>query len=127
MIKRDSRSPTGEGARPEGEGTGFTLWELLVTLSLMGFLLTMLTLHYTTSVQAAKARIQGANIRKIEGAVQVYRLDMGSFPLKLEDLITPPSGSNGWQGPYLKQWPVNPWEPEKAYRLGPYGQVLTSP
>lgn len=106
---------------------GFTLWELLIILSLMGFLLSVLIPHFSTSIQPVQERIQQANIRKIEGAIQLYKLDVGSLPTKLEDLIKLPAGVTGWQGPYLKAWPVNPWDPEKVYKFDRYGQVIMSP
>ena len=57
-----------------------------------------------------------AQLKVIETAVELYRLDAGSYPRRLEELLTPPKeakDAKGWSGPYLKSpdgsVPVDPW------------------
>lgn len=106
--------------------SGFTLWELLLVLFLMGILLTLVTPHFGSAAQEVRVRINQANIRKIEGAVQLYRIDIGTYPVSLTDLVYAPNGVSGWRGPYLKEIPVNPFNPSEDYQINSLGQVKQS-
>ncbi len=57
-----------------------------------------------------------AQVKVIETAVELYCLDTGSYPRRLEELLTPPKeakDAKAWSGPYLKSpdgsVPVDPW------------------
>jgi prepilin-type N-terminal cleavage/methylation domain len=102
---------------------GFTLWELLLVLFLMGVLLTLVTPHFSSAAQQVRDRVDQANVRKIEGAVQLYRIDIGTYPVSLSDLIHSPHGVSGWRGPYLKEIPVNPFNSAEGYQIDSLGQV----
>lgn len=64
-----------------------------------------------------------ANIQKIEGAAQLYRIDVGTFPTNVSDLVNLPIGVSGWRGPYLKEIPASPMNPEHGYQLDVLGEV----
>ena len=53
-------------------------------------------------------KFAAAQMSAFETALDTYRLDLGKYPGKLEDLR---SGSEPrWDGPYLpKEVPVDPW------------------
>lgn len=102
---------------------GFTLWELLLVLFLMGVLLTTLTPHFGSAPTWVRQRVDLANRQKIDGAVQLYRIDVGNYPLSVPDLIQAPNGVSGWCGPYLDEMPKNPFDAARNYEIGPMGQV----
>lgn len=102
---------------------GFTLLELLIVLFLMGVLLTLVTPHFGSAPQQVRRRVNQANIRKIEGAVQLYRIDIGIYPVSLSDLVHCPKEISGWRGPYLKEIPVNPFNSSEDYQINSLGQV----
>lgn len=102
---------------------GFTLWEVLVVLSLSGFLLFLLLPHYASPVLPIKKRIDQGNIVQIEGAAQAYRVDMGGYPLSLSDLLEAPEGTDRWHGPYLRELPLNPWNPVWGYQIDALGRA----
>ena len=64
-----------------------------------------------------------AQVKVIETAMKLYRLDTGRYPSRLEDLLTPPEGAEdakGWSGPY-------PEEPRRDRPSGPVGKSVSDP
>ena len=105
---------------------GFTLLEILLVLLLLGILVQGVMPHFAFSGSKVRQNIHEANIKRIEGAAQLYRLDVGSYPADVDALVEPPPGIRGWRGPYLKQWPTNPFDPTEPYVLNSIGQVRQS-
>jgi len=93
---------------------GLTLIELLVVLVILGLLAGLVAprvIHYLSTSKTETARLQ---IKHFEAALDLYRLDVGSYPNTqqgLEALIKDPSGVSNWHGPYLKSpdVPKDPW------------------
>lgn len=102
---------------------GFTLYEVLIVLFLMGLLLHLAVPGFSSSRKSILQSTDEANIKKIEGAAQLYRLDVGAFPSIVADLVEPPAGLSSWNGPYLEELPVNPLQPTRSYELNSIGQV----
>ncbi|HZK83865.1 MAG TPA: type II secretion system protein GspG [Desulfosporosinus sp.] len=109
--------------KEEDPQTGFTLWEILVVIFLMGIILTLATPHFGTASNQVLIRVDLANIERIEGAAQLYRIDVGTYPLSVSDLIHSPIGASGWRGPYLDEIPINPINATEDYQLDALGQV----
>ncbi len=103
--------------------SGFTLWELLIVLFLMGILLSLFTTHYGSAVKQVRIRMDQANIQRIEGAAQLYRIDVGAYPSSVTDLVQSPMGVSGWCGPYLNEIPINPLNSEQSYQINSSGRV----
>jgi len=103
--------------------SGFTLWELLLVLFLMGVILSIATPHFGSATNQVWNRIDLANKEKIEGAAQLYRIDVGKSPLSVSDLLYTPTGSSGWRGPYLDEIPINPYDATLIYQIDALGQV----
>lgn len=99
---------------------GFTLLELLVVVVIIGLLAGLVAPRYFDQVGKSNTRIAKAQIDALEKALDQYRLDMGSYPTSdqgLQVLVVKPSGSERWQGPYLKKAvPADPWNRPYAYR-----------
>lgn len=102
---------------------GFTLWELLIVLFLVGLLLGGVVPHYEGSREKTSEKINLTNIKLIEGAAQLYRLDTGVLPTTVDDLLLNPTGNRHWRGPYLDQWPKNPYSQNKTYEIDSLGKV----
>ena len=105
------------------EHSGFILWELLVVLFLMGVILTLFTPHFGSASKHVRMQINRANIQRIEGAAQLYRIDVGTYPLSITDLINSPIDLSHWQGPYLDEIPINPIDSEQSYVIDSSGRV----
>jgi general secretion pathway protein G len=78
---------------------------------------------YLGGARSDSARIQ---IENLSAGVDLYRLEVGTYPPDLEALVNQPSGVDNWNGPYLKKRavPKDPWGNDYLYRLpgehGPY-------
>lgn len=89
---------------------GFTLIELMVVVVILGILAgaAIMTLGGGQSDKAKRARA-ASDISTFMSALEFYKLDVGSYPASLDDLVTKPaSGADGWEGPYMKNIPKDP-------------------
>jgi general secretion pathway protein G len=102
---------------------GFTLWELLLVLFLMGVILALATPHFGSATNQVYMRVDQANRERIKGAAQLYRIDIGTYPLSVSDLVHSPMGVSGWRGPYLNEIPINPFNATQVYQIDVLGQV----
>jgi len=96
----------------------FTLIELMLVVIIIGILSAMVVPRLAgrseqARVQAAKTDINSS----LPLSLDLYEMDMGSFPESLEDLRTRPSSSENWRGPYLKRKPVDPWSRPYLYKF----------
>jgi general secretion pathway protein G len=65
-------------------------------------------------IQAAKADIDGG----LSLALDLFEVDNGNYPDKLEDLINKASSAPNWRGPYIKKgMPKDPWGNAYTYRF----------
>ncbi|MCH9698634.1 MAG: type II secretion system major pseudopilin GspG [Gammaproteobacteria bacterium] len=100
--------------------TGFTLIELLVVLAIIGLLAGLVGPQVMKHLGGAKSKTAKVQIGDIGQALDMYRLDIGSYPTTdqgLTALVNNP-GSGSWNGPYLskKNVPKDPWNNEYHYR-----------
>jgi len=89
----------------------------------MGVILTLATPNFGSAKNQVWIRVDSANRAKIEGAVQLYRIDVGAYPLGVTDLVHAPNGVSRWCGPYLDEIPINPFDAAQDYQIGALGQV----
>lgn len=98
---------------------GFTLLELLVVIAILSLIAAFVgprVFKVLTGAEADSARIQ---IENLSGVIDLYRLEVGSYPPNLEALIEQPPGEDKWNGPYLKKSviPKDPWDNDYTYRF----------
>lgn len=94
---------------------GFTLLELLVTITIIAILAGVVSPLIFRNVGDAKVSAAKAQIEALGLALDTYYLHRGSYPTTAEGLAalvarpaTPGAGS--WRGPYLKKAvPTDPW------------------
>lgn len=107
---------------------GFTLMELLVVLAILGLLMALVGPNVLRQLGGAKTKTAGIQIKDLEQALEMYKLDVGRFPSSQEGLaalVTKPGSASGWNGPYLKSdVPLDPWNREYHYKYpGEKGEV----
>jgi general secretion pathway protein G len=123
MVVKIIVSKSKRGVKEGNRQSGFTLWELLLVLFLMGVILSLATPHFGSAKNQISIRIDLANKEKIEGAAQLYRIDVGTYPLSISDFVHSPVGVSGWRGPYLDEIPINPFDATQVYQIDALGQV----
>jgi general secretion pathway protein G len=115
--------------RPRRGEAGFTLLEMLVVLSIMGLLAAIIApqvLKYLGTSRSQTAKVQ---IQNVVAALELYRLDVGSYPTQQQGLaavVTAPPNTPGWNGPYLQKQAAlsDPWGHPYLYRVpGKHGEV----
>ncbi len=98
---------------------GFTLIELMLVVIILGILVAMVVPRIVGRGEQARRQAAEADIRSnIALALDLYELDNGAYPDKLEDLLKDPGEGKAanWNGPYLKRKSVDPWGREYNYR-----------
>lgn len=92
---------------------GFTLIELLVVLAILGLLAGLVGPRVLSQLGGAKSQTAAVQIRDLEQALELYKLDVGRFPSTqdgLGALVAKPASASGWNGPYLRKGlPADPW------------------
>ena len=116
------------GLRECRDERGFTLIELLVVLAILGLLVGLVApqvVKYLGRARTDAARIQ---IQNLGGALDLFKLDMRRYPTQqegLQALVVMPTGTAGWNGPYLQQKtvPLDPWNRAYVYKIpGEHGE-----
>jgi general secretion pathway protein G len=98
---------------------GFTLIELMLVVAILGILVAMVVPRLAGRGKQARKQAAEADIKSnIALALDLYELDNGSYPEKLEDLLRDPGESKApnWNGPYLQRKPIDPWGREYNYK-----------
>jgi general secretion pathway protein G len=126
MVALSAMLPGLPNARKAGSQSppcesGFTLIELLVVLTILGLLITFVAPAMIRQLGSAKHKIADQSIQRLAGILDLYRLDVGSYPTTeqgLPALTAQPTGVAGWNGPYLKDQNgiYDPWGKALAYR-----------
>jgi len=94
---------------------GFTLVEVMVTLVIIGLLTTFVVINVLPAQDKALVQKAKGDIRILEQAMEMYRLDMFDYPEQdagLEALKELPSGADEARyrkGGYIKLLPNDPW------------------
>ena len=102
-------------------GRGFTLIELLVVLVILGLLASLVGPRVMKHLGETKTKTALLQIEELSAALDLYRLEIGSYPTAeqgLVALVEEPAGAGQWNGPYLRKSVVrrDPWGNEYHYR-----------
>ena len=108
---------------------GFTLVELLVVLAILTLFAGLVGPQLMRQLGGAKSKTALIQIRDLEQALEMYKIDVGRYPNNaqgLAALVRNPGGAAGWNGPYLKkaEVPQDPWNQPYLYKYpGERGEV----
>jgi general secretion pathway protein G len=105
-----------------GVQAGFTLIELLVVLVILGLLAAFAAPQVLNYLGRAKTDAARAQVQNIASILDLYRLEVGSYPAEqggLDALLEQPPHAARWNGPYVKRRDalVDPWGELYQYRF----------
>lgn len=110
---------------------GFTLIEIMVVVVILGILAAIVVPRIMDRPDTARMTKAKHDIRALESALNLYRLDNYHYPSTdqgLEALVRKPAGSpeprNWKQGGYIDRLPKDPWGSEYRYlNPGTHGEI----
>ena len=110
--------------------TGFTMIEMLVVVVILGLLATLVVPKVVGQGEEAKKTATMVQIKEIEQALDMFKLDNGFYPSTeqgLDALVQKPSMTpeprKYREGGYMKKVPVDPWGGLFVYRSpGEHGE-----
>lgn len=105
-------------SQPPERMRGFTLLELLVVLVILGLIGSIAVPQVFKWLSKANVDTAKIQISALSSGVDLYRLEVGSYPSDLKALVVRPSDAKRWSGPYLKKstLPKDPWGREYQYK-----------
>ena len=117
-----------KNAHPSREA-GFTLLELLVTLTIMALLASIVTPQVLKYIRSSRVEAAKVQVEAIETALDLFHADVGRYPTEqegLQALVVQPDNLQKWTGPYLKKAKglKDPWGVPYHYRNpGQHGAI----
>jgi general secretion pathway protein G len=119
--KTDHLTPERGGGLNGSADAGFTILEILVVVAIIGLLIGLVAPAALRQLGGARVSIAKQSIERLGMVLDLYNLDMGSYPTTeqgLTALVKKPSSAANWNGPYLKSdaTPLDPWNQPFIYR-----------
>lgn len=104
-----------------GAESGFTLLEVLVVIAIIGLLVGLVAPAALRQLGGARVSVAKQSIERLGGILDMYKLDVGSYPATqdgLQALISKPADVSNWNGPYVKSETaaLDPWNHPYVYR-----------
>ncbi len=110
--------------RRKRKSRGFTLIEVLLVLAILVILASMVGVYFVGAQRGAYEKAAKAQIGMFKQQLDMYRLDVGSYPNATQGLTSlrqaPADLRNPqkWKGPYSeKDIPLDPWDNPYQYEL----------
>ena len=109
--------------------SGFSLMEIMIAVTIMGIIAAGAVKSYTTYTDKTNKTRAKTELLAINGAVQSFEQDTGSYPARLKDLLKRPQDervAERWDGPYLdggESRLEDPWRQPYKYKLNESGSA----
>ena len=103
--------------RPRRRRTdGFTLLEIIIVIAIIGLLASFVVQNLAGQVDKARLTKAQADVRALEAALNMYKLDNFQYPSTEQGLralkehpTLPPEARNWRAGGYVSSMPADPW------------------
>jgi len=108
MFARCKRRRGGRMA----QDAGVTLTEMMVVIVIIGLIATIVAINVLPSQDTARIEKARADIRVLEQAVELYRLERTNYPTTeqgLQALAAPGTAEGARREPYIRRLPNDPW------------------
>ena len=121
MTTHTTPQPNASATACRRNDAGFTLLEILVVIVILGLLIGLVAPAVLRQLGGARVSIAHQSIARIGSVLDMYKLDVGSYPTTdqgLQALVEAPAGVSNWNGPYVQSGhvPVDPWSHPYVYR-----------
>ncbi len=121
MTRHTTPEPNASATACRRNDAGFTLLEILVVIVILGLLIGLVAPAVLRQLGGARVSIAHQSIARIGSVLDMYKLDVGSYPTTdqgLQALVEAPAGVSNWNGPYVQSGhvPVDPWSHPYVYR-----------
>lgn len=116
-VREQIRTDFAPGRRPRG--SGFTLLELMIVITIISILVGLAAGAYRHSVVRAREATLKNDLTVMRQAIDRYTLDKEAAPQSLEDLANP-------QSQYIREIPVDPMTNAKDWHVD-YGDTVMTP
>jgi general secretion pathway protein G len=107
--------------------SGMTLIEIMIVIAILGMMAAVVAVNVVPNIRTAEEKTAVTEIRSLESALRMFRLDCGRYPSKVEGLdalVQKPATCRSWKN-YLSvpEVPTDPWsQPYQYYEPGEHGQ-----
>ncbi len=110
----------GSGVR----ASGFSLIEMIAVLVLIGLIAGVVAPNVISRLAGGKVKAAKVKVAATGSKVELYVLDVGTLPERMEDLVARPGNAENWNGPYAKQSDLkDPWDMPFVYKApGDHGE-----
>lgn len=105
---------------------GFTLIEIMVVVFILGLLVTLVAPNIIGKTDDARRVKAGADIKAIEQALHLYKLDTGRYPSGGDGIQALVGGNQVNPEGYLPKSPVDPWGNPYVYNSDGQSFVVKS-
>ena len=97
---------------------GFSLIELLVVIAILSVIAAIVAPNLLGKADDANVHATKIQLEQITAAIDLYRLETGRYPRRLEELVTNPGDVPRWKGPYLRKRSLmqDPWHNEMQFQ-----------
>jgi general secretion pathway protein G len=100
---------------------GFTLIEVLLVVAILGILATVVVVNFGGKAEGAKIRATRASIAAVCTAIDLYEVEMGTYPSGLQDLTR----ATDEHGAYIRGGvPTDSWGNTFQYTLKDRGNYI---
>jgi len=109
MSQRSRHSPAARG---------FSLIELLVVIAILSVIAAIVAPNLLGKADDANVHATKIQLEQVTAAIDLYRLETGRYPRRLEELVTNPGDVPRWKGPYLRKRSLmqDPWHNEMQFQ-----------
>lgn len=107
---------------------GFNFIELLISITIIALFVGLVGPRLMSLLGKGRKAATESTLKTIAAGITEYKIDVGTYPNTLQDLIRKPENASNWQGPYVGREdaenvsvPHDAWDQEVQYKLNAPG------